>query len=476
MTLSRLWRVVLVVAGLVPSMALAGNVFDLGAKTADRAVVTVAEDNPGDAGPTSPMLDLLQGVLARLDKAQILELRAAGGGTGALVQPGRTAARLCVVHLFQGTQAKHVEVLRDEEGVYFAQELVAEGLSGPAVPKARATKLIQGKFAGVCALWPGYRGEFKLPKESPKAGQVAQLSRPYTPGWFIVDKPLMGERFNGGHQTNLEIETRDLSSEPLLVRLPKDYDPRRAYGVLVYIDPGDNASIYQPFHAAADELGFIMVAAVNTGNEVHRAIRYQLALDGLATVSERYLVDPRRVYPTGISGGGQISTHLWLCMPDLFTGAVPIVALASYENIPADFGKYWMATVAKPTAKLLKMAQAHRCGAMTGGKDFNEKIIQDAAKLLVRDGFKVQVYDYPDMGHTAPKAERFAEALKWVDEPYRTIRDREIKAAEDALAKVTSNTALTGEARRAALVEVTKVGPWTTAAWKAAEMLGVAPQ
>jgi hypothetical protein len=60
-----------------------------------------------------------------------------------------------------------------------------------------------------------------------------------------------------------------------------------------------------------------------------------------------------------------------------------------------------------------------------------------------------------------------------VDEPYRTVREREIKAAEDALAKVTANTALSGEAKKAALVEVTKLGPWTPAAWKAAELLGV---
>jgi hypothetical protein len=474
MTLSRLWRVVLLMVSWVAPSALAGNVFDVGAKTADRAIVTVSEDLPGD-GPTSPMLDQLQGVLARLNKAQVLELRTSGAAAGALVQLPKKPPRLCVVHLFQGAQSKHVEIVRDEDGVYFAQEVIPEGLLTPGTPKERATKLAQNQFAAVAALWPAYRGEFKLPKDSPKAAQVAHLPQPYTPGWFVIDKALMGERFNGGHQTNLEIEERDLSSEPLRVRLPKDYDPRRAYGVIVYIDPGEHADIYQPFHGAADELGFIMVAAVNTGNDVHRAIRYQLALDGLATISERYLVDPRRVYAAGISGGGQISTHLWLCMPDIFMGAVPMVALASYENIPADFGKYWMATVAKPTAKLLNMAKAHRCAAMTGAKDFNEKIIQDAAKLLVRDGFKVQVYDYPDMGHTAPRAERFTEALKWVDEPYRAVRDRETKAAEDALARVVANTSWTGEARKAALVEVTKVGPWTPAAWKAAEMLGVSP-
>jgi hypothetical protein len=466
----------LLAALLLAPAALGGNPFDVGTKPADHACVTATEVPPPDIGPTSPMLDQLRGILSRLDKQQLLDLRASAGGTGSPVDPPATARRLCVIHVSQGAQTKHVEILRDAGGVYFAQELLPEGLSGPAVTKPGAIRLNQSKFARVISSWPAYRAEFKVPKDSPKSGEVAPLPRPYTPGWFIIDQDLMGERFHGGQHTDLQVPGRDLSAEALLVRLPANYNPRTAYGVIVYIDPGEKADIYPPFQPGADEQGFILVAAVNTGNNVHRATRYQLALDALATVTQRYLTDPRRIYVAGISGGGQVATHLWLCFPEVFTGAIPIVALASYKNIPADMGKYWAATISKPTPALFKLAQAHRCAAMTGGGDMNEKIIQDAAKVLKQDGFNIRVFDYPDMGHTAPTAPRFAEALSWVDEPYRTIRDKEAKAAEEALKKVTSaNPTLTDQARKTALVEVTRLGPWTPAAWRAAEMLEAVP-
>jgi predicted esterase len=375
----------------------------------------------------------------------------------------------------KGAEVKHVEVLIDFDGTYLAQELLAPGTTGPALTKPRATKIAQAKFAKLIASWPSYRGNFTEPKESPKPGTAALMSRPYIPGWYTFDQELMGERINGGQHTGLAIHQRDLDTEPLHIRVPKNYDPKVPCGVLVYIDPGEKGGIYPNFCPAADELGFIIVAAENTGNGVYREIRYQLALDGLANVAERYLIDPRRVYAMGISGGGQISTHLWLGFPDIFTGAIPIVALASYEDIPAGPGKRWAATLKKPVPKLLKMAIPHRCAAMTGGQDFNETIIGDAAKLLVRDGFNVHVYDYPDMGHQAPKADRFTDALKWVDEPYQTLREKEVKAAADALAKIESEDSLVGDARKKALIEVTRIGPWSPAAWRAAELLDVKP-
>jgi hypothetical protein len=210
------------------------------------------------------------------------------------------------------------------------------------------------------------------------------------------------------------------------------------------------------------------VAAVNTGNSVHRSNRYQLVFDGLATVCERYLVDRRRVYVAGVSGGGKISTHLWACFPDVFTGSVPIVGLATYTSVPAGPGKVWPQDFGKPTPKLFRQIGGHRLGAMTGDEDFNQKPISETAKVLVRDGLEVRVFDYPGMGHTLPTAERFTEAIKWVDEPYTALRDAEEKAASGAFSKVEG---LTGMVREEALAEVTRAGPWTDAAWKAATML-----
>jgi hypothetical protein len=458
-----------VIVVLLCTLARAANPFDVNAKSPEWAIVTATESLQ-DSSPTSPMLDQLRGILARLDKSQVTELRATGAGPA--IDLPENSQRWCIIHTGQGPQIRHIEVLRDPSGLYFARELQPEP-SAPPKGKPRATRLVQAKFAKLTAQWPRYHASFTLPSDAPRPGAVTPLIRPYTPGWFIIDQDIMGERINGGQHTNLQIPTRDLEVEPLAIRLPKNYDPKTAYGVLIYIDPGENGSIYQPFHPGADQMGFIMVAAVHTGNSVHRAIRYQLAFDGLATVAERYLIDPRHIYVTGISGGGQISTHLWMCFPDIVSAAVPIVALGAYENIPAGPGKIWQQTFSKPIPKYFKMAMPHRCAAMTGAQDFNEQIIKDAAAILVRDGMNVKVYDYPDMGHQAPTAERFIEALKWVDEPYQEMRTKEAKAAEEAVAKALEAGPLSPEARKVLLVDATRVGPWTPAAWHAVELLEV---
>ncbi len=169
---------------------------------------------------------------------------------------GRTGIAWCTWG--RGAQGRDVEVLRDGEGVYFARDL------GSAV-QAKAAKFAPKKFAALAATWPQYRGGFTLPANAPKPGVVAELSKPCTPGWFTINQDLLGERFHGGQHTSLDAPQRDLDSETLLVRLPKGYDPKVACGVVVYVDPGDKASIYPPFHAVADELGLILVACSARG-------------------------------------------------------------------------------------------------------------------------------------------------------------------------------------------------------------------
>lgn len=457
------WLAAAAIAWGVP--ALAAGVFDVNNKAPESAIVTVGTSSPSDTNASSPMLDQLRGVLGHLDKAQCTELRATATAA-ALVDAPADALHVGVVHTRLGDATHDVEIVRSGAGAYFARDLDSKN------PRqaGKVQRLNSMKFAKLAAQWPAYRGGYAMPKDGVARTKVSPLPKPYTPGVYYFDKDLLGERMLGGRVTSLTATKRDLSTETLLIRLPKSYSARRPVGVLVYVDPSETADIYDALHAAADELGLIIVAAQKTGNDVYATDRWQLVLDGLATVQERYLVDPRRVYITGISGGGQISTHMVICFPDLFAGAVPIVALGSYENIPTGTGKMWQGTFGKPKPAVLKVAQTRRIAAITGDQDFNQKIIHLAADVLTKDGFNVRVDDYKDMGHGAPTAPRFTEALKWVDEPYRKVREAEEKDAQEAVKKA---LALKDDARKQALVEVTRQAPWSEAAWQAADALGV---
>jgi hypothetical protein len=261
---------------------------------------------------------------------------------------------------------------------------------------------------------------------------------------------------------------RSLETATIRVRLPAKYDARDACGLLVYVSPAPDTDTIPGFmFQAADELGLIVVAVRRIGNRMPASDRWQLVFDSVATASERYLVDPRRVYVTGVSGGAHITCQTCICFPDVFAGGVPIVAMSAYEHVPTGTGQYYQGNFGRPKRELLELAKKRRLAAITGKGDGNHNSVITLTKFFEKEGLDVRVSDYADMGHEAPTAERFAESLKWVDGPYRTMRETEVVQAELQLRRAMEDTTLKPEAKVAALVEVTKVGPWTPAAWKA---------
>jgi hypothetical protein len=466
-------RLVLVFVAVVLGagrLALAGP-FDVDGRIPTSAVVTLSDQPPDESVPVSPMLDHFRGVIARLDARQAQELRATSGGP--LLPLPENYTRFCVVHVTVKGGGKPVEVLRDAKGVYYARDLDAPDR---LAPKPKATRLNGLKFARLALGFRPYRGSFTPGKDDPVPGKVAELPGPATPGLFAFDKEVLTERMNGGTFMTLDPTKRILDENKFAVRLPKGHNPRFPSGLLVYIDPGARGDVHVFMHAVADELNFIVIAPRVVGNDVYAPDRWQLGMDCVATASTRWLVDPARVYITGISGGGQISTHLWMCFPEVFSGAVPIVALGSYETVLLGNGKGWMRTFGKPKSDTFKRARQQRCSVLTGDRDINQRPITLTAELLQKHGLNVRVESFADMGHTAPTSDRFAAALRWVDDPQRLKQ-----AGLDSQARTLLETARAEPdpaKRRQLLVEVTRVNPWSSEAWQAAEELepGLAPK
>lgn len=457
------------VAALCVAAHAAAGIFDVGGKPAQRAVVTVTPADPVQREERSPMLDRLAGVLAELDAKQVTQLRASAAGAGAQPVSDVTGmAHVAFIHLNAGPAWRRVEILREPSGRFVARD--------PDEPKQKAVRLVADKFAPIAAAWPAYRGDYTRPPGA-KPATAGPLGVPLVPSPIIIDTGELHERILHGLATDVAGSERVLEKERFLCRLPKGNDPREAAGLIVWVDAGREAALHEPLHAACDELGLVLVGAVDTGNGRPRSDRYQLALDAAATVSNAVLIDRRRVYVAGISGGGKIATHLWAGYPEVFKGAVPIVGLATYRAVPAGPGKVWPEDFGRPAPKVLKMVQPNRCAAMTGEKDFNHDAIIATAKLLTADGLAVRVFDYPDMGHDLPMPERFADALRWVDEPARALRDKELADATALVTKaaIDPDKPPTPD-QRVMLVEVTRLAPWSAPAWRAARALGAVPE
>ena len=227
--------------------------------------------------------------------------------------------------------------------------------------------------------------------------------------------------------------------------------------------------------AALDELNMVCIGSDNTGNDRDVPDKFQMIFDAVATARARYHIDGRRIYITGMSGGGKVSSILAVCFADVFSGAVPIVEFGCYSTLDDSWGQHRNPYFAKPHGRLLQLAMEHRIALMGGPPDFNYREMTERAARLHADGFtNLRFFSYPDMAHVMPTASRFADALRWIDEPRRQARVNETLRASAALRSyrdAREDPAPRTRADRDALSDVIEAGPWTDAAWTALELL-----
>jgi hypothetical protein len=452
-------------------------ILDLGTERAQRVVVTVGETAPELDGKNgsleSEMTRALKGVIADLQGKAVPDLRSCVPPSPFLGDPSN-GELVCVLHLSAGTHGKRVDVVRVPDGNFVAMEAEGSGETGRGSKRARA-ELRRDQFAAMLASWPAYRGGFDAGTLHEPRGEVFTLEKPYTPGRFLMDEKTLGDRFLNGGKTNVAGADRVLDQEKLFCRLPKDYDPRTPAGLLVWIDAGSSGQPPRPMWEALDALNLICVGAGDAGNNRLVSNREQLALDGVATVTRRYHVDARRIYVSGVSGGGRVSSMMLACFPDVFTGAVPIVGLSCYDAVPSGTGGWWPRAYLQPKAEMFRLFKTRPMAGMTGQKDFNQIEMEHASDIMRKDGVQVKLFEYPDMGHELPRPERFKEAIEWVDRVWKAKRGEEEVAAKKAWEAYTAKYGerkAEDEGGRRMLMHVTEVGPWTEEAWKAVGVMG----
>ncbi len=320
---------------------------------------------------------------------------------------------------------------------------------------------------------PGhYLGAAQEP-EVPR-GEVFEVPQPYTPGWEVLTSERMNERMFRGMHVRVLPSQRDLADEQFLCRLPSSYDPARPPGLLVWVDPSDLGDPPFALHAACDELNLAIVGVRDASNDRLVVDRMQLALDSVATICDRFPIDESRIYLTGMSGGGRVSSMLWSAFPDIFAGAVPIVGLNHYRQVTIA-GKRLAAGFGRPRGNQARLLKTRRLAVMTGPLDFNYEEMKERARQLAADGFAVRFLEYPDMGHTMPRPDRFFDAIAWVDEPQRRAREEREQRAAALLERVREQIPHASPRQRRTireqLIEVTRLSPWGEAGRTALDLL-----
>lgn len=315
-------------------------------------------------------------------------------------------------------------------------------------------------------------------------GQVTPLDQPYTPSPYTMDRDGLGDRLNGRRPTTIPPADRDLANEQFFLRAPRTPEPPDATlpsrGLLLWVSASPSGEPPETLFDAADALNLVIVSPANCGNDRDASNRLQVTLDAVATALDRIPIDHSRIYVTGISGGGRISSMLNICFPDLFTGSVPIVGINYYEKLPTGDGKVWPQSMVKPSANRFKLLRTQRIAAISGPSDFNFAQTALTIDRLKLDGLDARFFNYEDQAHHMPTPARFTEAMSWVDEASTA---RRAKCEEEAVTLIETVTKALGDrgpdaltaAMRTRLDRACIIAPWTDTAERAAALLGLPP-
>ncbi len=455
---------VLVIAGIAAA-APPDAVFRVDGQRPTAAVITVGESWDESLPLDTAMGRLAAGVLDTYDTRSIAKLLRCA--TRQPIPADAQARRVAVIHLAgrRPGPGRQVELVRLIDGSWGARK----------IPPGAAIILDTDRFETVTRSWPVYRGGFGRTPDPDTRGASVALAKPYLPGAVTLDARTQQQRLYRGMPIRTLAPDRVLDDETMHVRLPAAYDPREPAGLLLWSSPTARGAIPRVFDTVLDELNLVCIGSDDTGNDRDVADKFQIVFDAVATAQRRFHIDGRRIYITGMSGGGKVTSILAMCFPDVFAGAIPIVGFGCYSTLDDSWAEHRNGYFAEPRGRLLDLAKSHRMALVGGPPDFNYAEMSARAARLEADGFRnIRFFSYPDMAHEMPTAERFAQAMRWIDEPWQEIRAQERAVATSLLAAYLAShdePAPVDDADRAALRAITEVGPWTDAAWRALRLL-----
>jgi len=186
--------------------------------------------------------------------------------------------------------------------------------------------------------------------------------------------------------------------------VPENYDPRRRWPLLISLhgSHGNGASSLLTWLRAAKSRGYLVLAPKSlheTWSLEQPEVDARSILAMLAEVTGEYVVDPARVFASGLSDGASFSYVLGDACPRLLAGIAPI------------------AGVLLPTLELgastdLPVLIVH------GGRDFVFPVqgARDARARLIENGFTNVTYrELPEWGHSFPYSVNDTVVLPWLE-------------------------------------------------------------
>lgn len=185
------------------------------------------------------------------------------------------------------------------------------------------------------------------------------------------------------------------------IYVPQNYSATEPAGIMVYISPTNSGRIPRRWKALMDRHNLIWIGANRSGNQVMTMRRMLFSALAPEYIKKHYAVNHDRIYVSGFSGGGRVSSLTAIEFAGQFKGAIFICGV----NPPRE-----------EHPVLLDQIRQNRFVFLTGSKDFNEAETRQVYKTYRELGVhNSKLMVVPHMTHRNPDADEFAEAIRFLD-------------------------------------------------------------
>lgn len=213
-----------------------------------------------------------------------------------------------------------------------------------------------------------------------------------------------------------------LANEAFLVGIPTDYNPRKSYGLFVYMSPTDGGTFRPDWFPTLAKQDLLIVAPMNAGNSVDPSKRMGLGIVATVLMKRDYNINSKQVFVAGLSGGARMANSMAFLHPELYKGAlmncgggfpapVPVNMVDKNDPNQTNYGGIFGQEQVNPT-----LAKSRVKFAFTTGKgDFRYANIQDIFNGGYKaKGYRAMLYDVEGMGHTDCDPWTLNEALNFL--------------------------------------------------------------
>lgn len=248
-------------------------------------------------------------------------------------------------------------------------------------------------------------------------------------GKYYISNAMHKRLFNGSiekpeHQNKSLNYDFPFENEAFFVRNPSRFDPKKTYGLIVYINALPYLGLLpEGWGPVLDQKDLLFIAPFTAGNDRESVERRVLAVIAAQLMKRDYQIDPNRIYIAGQSGGARIASEVAFMHSELFKGTIQSCGSDYFRQIhfaPGrgldQQGNAYVHDFGATKEEIDQALKTVKFCIITGPEDFRQSDLTS----IFEQGFKIdsplaRFYDIKEMSHENVSAKHLVEVIDYLD-------------------------------------------------------------